>query len=274
MLKQNKTKTTGDGSITFFNNIVKEHYHSLDGAQEEALTKYIIPSKLEERFKDKAVTLLDVCFGLGYNSLLAIEETSKLNGKINITALELDREIVGEASEYVNNLSGNLKWENILSEIYHNSSYSNNNINIEMIWGDARQSCNDLITGGMQYDLIFHDPFSTQRNAELWTVDFFRKLYKLLNSDGMILTYSTALPVLVGFLDAGFHIGRTKQKIGTQRVGLAAAKCKNILEYPYSNEEICSITESLKAIPYRDISQKSSNREILKERNEKVVFLK
>ena len=261
-----KSKITGDGSVTFFNSDFKEHYHSLEGAREEALAKYIVPSELERRLANAAVSVLDVCFGLGYNTLLAAEEAAKWRGSISVTALEIDKAVVGDASQSIDS-----KWQVILSELYKHSLYSSDYLNIEMIWGDARLSCSELIADHRQYDLIYHDPFSTQRNAQLWTVDFFKKLYLLLKTDGVVLTYSTALPVLVGFLEAGFFIGKSEQ-VGEQRIGTVAAKSENMIKYPYSDDEMLAITESAKSVPYRDLSQCGENNEILRERNEKVVI--
>ena len=65
-------KITNDGSFTFFNHAVKECYHSPVGAQQEAMVKYIKPSEFARRCKSGQVRILDVCFGLGYNSLSAI----------------------------------------------------------------------------------------------------------------------------------------------------------------------------------------------------------
>ncbi|MBN2685934.1 MAG: hypothetical protein JXR40_11695 [Pontiellaceae bacterium] len=48
-------------------------------------------------------------------------------------------------------------------------------------WGDARYTSTKLEANA--YDLIFLDAFSTQRNSELWTVYFFKKLRRLMKPD-------------------------------------------------------------------------------------------
>ena len=67
-----KSIKTDDDSITFWNPLFKEHYHSMLGGRLEAMEKYILPSELSELIKSKNVRILDICFGLGYNSLSAI----------------------------------------------------------------------------------------------------------------------------------------------------------------------------------------------------------
>ncbi len=265
-LMHKEKRITGDGSFTFFNHEVKECYHSPVGAQQEAMVKYIMPSELAERFKSGAVKILDVCFGLGYNSLSAINAAVKHSGILSITALEIDKTVVRDSSLHIQDN----EWKKILCSLYKKGEYRSDNISINIKWGDARKSCSDLIEKGNVFDLIYHDPFSTQRNAELWTVDFFIKLYKLLNCDGQIFTYSTSLPVLSGFITAGFYIGKVIPA-GEQRYGLVAAKNIDVLCNPYTKEELTALLKSPKAIPYRDESQTGSNSDILRERNLKLT---
>ena len=59
---------TGDGSYTFLNEKYGEVYHSVSGAEEEAIKKYAEPTKVAELAKKGEVKILDVCFGIGYNS--------------------------------------------------------------------------------------------------------------------------------------------------------------------------------------------------------------
>ncbi|MEZ4575312.1 MAG: hypothetical protein R2857_10430 [Vampirovibrionales bacterium] len=67
-------KTTGDGSITCFNEQVQEHYHNIHGALTEARAFYIAPSRFTDRYQWQThLTLLDPFFGLGFNTLAAID---------------------------------------------------------------------------------------------------------------------------------------------------------------------------------------------------------
>ena len=63
---------TDDGSITFWNDHVKEHYHTRTGARLEAEEKYVQPAHLHKQLQHKPLHLLDICFGLGYNSYAAL----------------------------------------------------------------------------------------------------------------------------------------------------------------------------------------------------------
>src|SRR3989338_3599746 len=81
---------TGDKSITFFNEEYQETYHSITGAKEEALKKFVEPAKEKQNPK-----ILDICFGLGYNSAAALEVFKECS----ITGLEKDPEILKQIQE-------------------------------------------------------------------------------------------------------------------------------------------------------------------------------
>jgi len=88
---------TEDGTISLYNFNVKDVYHSKVGAYTEALHKYTEPSGLLEFVKhNNEVKILDVCFGLGYNSKVAAAEILKINPecKITINAIEIDSKVL------------------------------------------------------------------------------------------------------------------------------------------------------------------------------------
>lgn len=88
---------TEDGTISLYNFSVKDIYHSKIGAYTEALQKYTISSGLLEFVKyNNEVKILDVCFGLGYNSKVAVSEILKINPecKITINAMEIDPKVL------------------------------------------------------------------------------------------------------------------------------------------------------------------------------------
>ena len=71
-----KEVITKDSSITFYNEEYGETYHSVTGAVEEAYKKFAEPA-LEAVKGKNDIKILDVCFGLGYNSAAAIDEILK-----------------------------------------------------------------------------------------------------------------------------------------------------------------------------------------------------
>ena len=58
---------TEDGSIGLYSYADKDVFHSKFGALTEAWEKFVIPSELDSIKKDK-IKVLDVCYGIGYNT--------------------------------------------------------------------------------------------------------------------------------------------------------------------------------------------------------------
>ena len=60
---------TNDGSVGLFSPDADDIYHSTYGALTEAYEKFILPADLVNYFqKNNEIKILDICFGIGYNS--------------------------------------------------------------------------------------------------------------------------------------------------------------------------------------------------------------
>ena len=86
---------TNDGSTGLYDEDVNDIYHSSLGAYKEAIEKFVIPSQLE-RFKNKTCRVLDICYGIGYNTKVLLKYCAKnnLNIKFKIDAVEINEELI------------------------------------------------------------------------------------------------------------------------------------------------------------------------------------
>jgi len=266
-----KVVATADASVTFWNEDYKEHYHTPAGARLEAMEKYIVPGKLKRRLAEGDVQLLDVCFGLGYNSLCALNQTEQdAPSTLSITALEMDRRVVGAAAQNIQPLeTDSFDWKKTLEDLHDKQeSRITDYALLNILWGDARYTITKLPSA--TYDLVFLDAFSTQRNSELWTVGFFRKLKATMKPDAVLLTYCAAIPVRAGLLEAGFFVGET-DPVGRQRGGTIAALRESDIEIPLPDHELKLIRETTRGLPYRDPHGVWTNKEILRDRQERIL---
>jgi len=95
---------TEDGTLSLFNTKINDIYHSKIGAYTEALNKFVLPSEIVEYAQSHDnIRILDICFGLGYNTRVAINEIWKVNPKcrIHVTGIEIDPNVLA-CSYYVN----------------------------------------------------------------------------------------------------------------------------------------------------------------------------
>lgn len=263
---------TQDGSVTFWSPHFHEHFHTPSGARSEAERKYIHPANLSEKLQKKDIRLLDICFGLGYNSLASCE-TAAIDSphRLEITALEMDRHVVAHAAGCMqHDANTTFDWRACLHDIHTTSQWEHGQSRIRMIWGDARHT---ITQAHGLFDIIWLDAFSTQRNSELWTVDFFRKIKTHLAPDGVLLTYCSAIPVRAGLMEAGFFIGETTP-FGRERGGTVAAHTPEGIITPIPQRDSHLIQTTDRGIPYRDPSGTRTNREILNARQMEILAAK
>lgn len=196
---------TNDGSNTLYSSKYDQHYHNVDeGAINESLYKHIIPAL--EFHKDKSeLNILDICFGLGYNTLSTIYfiKKHKLNFKVNIYSPELDGDLIKSLSdfEYPKEFED---FKEIINCVSNTNKYEDDFIKIEVHVGDARDYIRSFESDF--FDIIYQDAFSSEVNMELWTKEYFDDLYKISNEDSIMTTYAIATPVRLSMYEAKYNI--------------------------------------------------------------------
>lgn len=261
-----------DGSFSFYNAIFKEHYHSKIGAKTEALEKYVVPSSFESYKEGTRLHLLDLCFGLGANSMEALESCLiNTNGpQLNITALEIDRNVVYHAASHQTS-EGLLDRKDCLLSLWQDNSFSTGAHSIRIHWGDARHQLHKIEDHSL--DIIYHDPFSSQRCSELWTLDFFKCLAEKMKPDGLLLTYSRAIPILTGLHLAGFHIELLDKKERWHQSTKASPMARR-LDMTVPQHQIQKWLDSTRGLPFRDPHLILNNKDILRNRENEIRQLK
>jgi tRNA U34 5-methylaminomethyl-2-thiouridine-forming methyltransferase MnmC len=197
-----KETLTKDGSMTFYSEEYGETYHSSSGAVEEAFLKHAKPGKVNEVAKTGKVRILDVCFGLGYNSAAALDLIWAENPDcyVEIVGLEKDEKILLKALSLNPNIRNYGLIKSAISQGFQSSLPK---LKINILKGDAREQIKKL---NGTFDVIFHDPFSPTKNPELWTEDFFKSEKQILSPDGILTTYSCARLIRDNLKKAGFIV--------------------------------------------------------------------
>lgn len=202
-------KLTADGSFTFFSQEFGEAFHSHQGAKAEAFLKFSQATDLAEKAKHDRVCLLDVCYGLGYNTAAALEVVWAVNPgcSVQVYGLELDATVPQAAIAPPLLQTWSSKVQTILQEMALQHQCTTPTLSATLLIGDARQTIQQLAEVGFQADAIFFDPFSPRRCPQLWTVEFFRRVAGCLAATGKLATYSRAASVRSAMMAAGLQIG-------------------------------------------------------------------
>lgn len=244
---------TADGSDTFFSEAFGEWFHSRGGAYEEARSTYVQATNLVARAQQQdRVTILDVCYGLGYNTAAALEGiwAAKPEAQVRLVGLELDASVPTAAIA-----QGLLKhWpapvQTALADLA-TAHKVRTQLNADLLIGDARQQIQTLVAANFQADVIFLDPFSPPRCPQLWTVEFLGLVAQCLQPQGILATYSCAAAVRTALKLAGLHIGSLAAP--GRRWPSTLARWTDTNLPPLSHQEREHL-ETRAAVPYRDPS--------------------
>ena len=185
---------TKDGSYSLRSVFFQENFHSLLGALEETKSKFTATSNLR-RFKGKSLNVLDICFGLGYNSASLLDELIKQKSNLNLYTLEIDKKPL----EYsLRNESFFKLWDpkvrTIFESLYRKNYFEDQFFKCSVLWGDAREEIN-IIPSSIKFDLIYLDGFSPQKCPQVWTIEFLSKVTEKLNPQVYLITYSSSAAV-------------------------------------------------------------------------------
>ncbi len=192
--------TTQDGAVTFFNEQYREHYHTLTGAREEAIRKFAQPCIpfIEER---KTVRILDLCFGLGYNTAAALEVFWEFNPDfhLHVTGIEIDEHILQE----IRRIDAPFAHFSLIQELAAKQRLSQERLDAELLVGDARELLPSL---KQRFDVVFFDPFSRTKHPEMWEPSFLKTLADHCRKGCVLTTYSCARPFRNDLIALGFEI--------------------------------------------------------------------
>ncbi|WP_236617359.1 tRNA (5-methylaminomethyl-2-thiouridine)(34)-methyltransferase MnmD [Lebetimonas sp. JS032] len=192
-----KIKTV-DGSFTLKNDKFNECYHSSEGAVKESLYKHIYPAF--NVIQKKEINILDICFGLGYNTFLSVLNRPQ-HSKLNIFSPEMDEDLIKNLKDFPYPKEFD-SIRHIINKISDNFYYEDEFVKIEVFIGDAREYIKKLSS----IDIVFQDAFSPKVNKELWSIEYFTQIKNILNKFGIITSYSVATPVRCALYKLGFKL--------------------------------------------------------------------
>ena len=222
----NSIVPTKDGSNTLFSKLYNQHYHNPDdGAINEALSKHIIPAFAFHKDK-KELNILDICFGIGYNTFSTIYYClqNSLNIKLNIFSPELDGNLIKSLENFAFPKEFD-SIKHIINSIAQTSKYEDEKIKIEVFIGNARDYIRSFEKNS--FDIIYQDAFSSDVNFELWTKEYFDDIYRLCKDSCIISSYAVATPIRLSMNEAGFFI--YEHRPIKRKITLAFKNKQNIL---------------------------------------------
>ena len=195
-----------------FSKKFKDLYYSSDNGLEEAQYVFLKANNLSSRLRN-GFSIAELGFGTGLNLLATLKllRKLKLKGKISYTTFEafpLSPEHMSKAHRnFPQLLEISKEFEPLWEEFYKNSNLITSELELNLIYGDARST---LPTWNGVADCWFLDGFAPDRNPELWGKALLQSVYERTFDNGTASTYSSAFKVRKNLMEVGFEIVRLK----------------------------------------------------------------
>ena len=135
-----------------------------------------------------------------------------------------------------------------------------NNVSLCYHYGDARQSIKAL---NKNYDIVFLDAFSPQKDPTLWTIDFLSLIKERMNNNSILVSYSKSTPFRSALKHLGFFVGKTF--IDNIDMGTVASFNEDKIINKLSDYDI-ALLNTRSGIVYKDINLNASGKDILLQR--------
>ncbi len=215
---------TSDGSHTYKAGEYKDLYHSIHGAIQES--QYIYIENGIKECRKKIMNVFEMGFGTGLNAFLTlIYGLRNKNLLISYTSIELyplNKKQV-KCLNYPDYFSKDAaKYFMLLHEAdWGRSVRILENFTINKIKADMSSYIFDK-----NYDVVYFDAFCPAAQPELWKEDIFRKIFRNMNSVGILITYSANGKVRRDMASAGFIVNKLKGPPGKKHILQALKKVK------------------------------------------------
>ena len=218
---------TEDGSLTLYSSEFDQAYHSMQaGALTESLTKHVVPALHLQQTKTH-LNILDINYGLGYNTLATLYTIRKhnLDTTIHILSPELDEDLVRSLSQF-DYPPEFADLRPVIEALSQNLHYEDKQFTLDILIGDARKTIPKIPTSYFllptsKIDIVYQDAFSPQANPLLWTREWFADVRALCAENAILTTYSTAAATRMALHENGFELYEYRPK-GTRRSLIAS----------------------------------------------------
>lgn len=197
---------TADGSHSVYNAEVGQHYHSVNGAKQES-ERVFIELGLQaafERFADEPLHVFEMGFGTGLNALLTLREAEKHRRLVHYEAVETQPLSLEEAKQL--NFDVLLGTSSQLA--LHQAPWGVETAITPAFTMTRHQTRLQDFRTTEPFHLIYFDAFPPGTQPELWTVEIFAQMARMLVPGGMLTTYCSKSSVQHNLKAAGFRVER------------------------------------------------------------------
>ena len=197
---------TSDGSTTIHIPEWNEQYHSKHGAIQEA--KHVFIKNGLSLFSHQNIHILEIGFGTGLNCFITFLEALKQKTAVNYVGVEAypisSKEL--QNLNYVTALKAQ-QFEPVFDAMHTQVWEKEQALGPNFLLKKRQQFFEDINDIDI-FNLIYFDAFGARVQPTLWTEAIFKKMYKALKKEGVLVTYSAKGSVRRALQKVGFVVER------------------------------------------------------------------
>ena len=215
-----RSMLTADGSTTFFNTDLNEHYHSINGAHQESQHVYIENGLqyFHQKTSAKHISILEMGFGTGLNYLLSLDYS--LNKGLSLTYTGIEAYPLSLSLIQQTNYQPFLIKPELMDWYY--SKYEAALLSEQVITGEQKLQIMEKkladFSSDKKYDIIYFDAFASSKQPALWTEEMIEHICQFLNDKGIFVTYSVTGNLKRCLRKLGFSIERPNGALGKREM--------------------------------------------------------
>jgi tRNA U34 5-methylaminomethyl-2-thiouridine-forming methyltransferase MnmC len=165
------------------------------------MSKHVLPALKHTQNKDE-ITVLDICFGLGFNTLATLYALKETDKKVTVYSPEFDTELIASL-KYFHYPKEFEDFKDIITSISEEGKYESDNLTIKIYMGDARKFVRET---DVKFDIVYQDAFSPSSNPFLWTDEYFKDIASVMREEAILTTYSISLPTRIALHENGLIV--------------------------------------------------------------------
>ena len=207
---------TKDNSPTLYSEQFDQTYHSMYGAVQESEHVFIV-NGLDVKKDLNAISIFEMGYGTGINAMLSLQYAQKYSKELRYVTIEkfpIDSIIYSGLKFENHQMSLDLKLLNDLP-------WTENNVLPHFQFTKLKGDLCDLNLS-QTFDLIFYDAFSPNAQPELWSIDIFQRMHRMLNNNGILVTYCAKGIIKRNLRDAGFRVDSKPGPPGKREMTVAS----------------------------------------------------
>ncbi|MEN3112947.1 bifunctional tRNA (5-methylaminomethyl-2-thiouridine)(34)-methyltransferase MnmD/FAD-dependent 5-carboxymethylaminomethyl-2-thiouridine(34) oxidoreductase MnmC [Uliginosibacterium paludis] len=206
--------------------IYEDVYHTTSGAVGQARHVFLAGNELPQRWQMREVfTIVETGFGLGNNFLTtwqAWRDDETSCARLHFMSVEKHPFLRDDLARVLESTPFPADMKNALLEQWplplpgsHRLEFDGGHVVLTLFFGECVEALEKI---DARADALFLDGFSPSKNPEMWSVEVFRALASLSDTDTRLATWSVSAMVRNGLAEAGFEVFRDEGFTGKREM--------------------------------------------------------